>query len=38
MASFEDAPELPAAYSQLTGVNLEDRHHCIDKVFLLLRF
>ncbi|KAJ5608777.1 hypothetical protein N7528_009344 [Penicillium herquei] len=36
-AWVNDAPMLPAAYHQLAGVNLEDRHHCVKNIFPFLR-
>lgn len=33
-----DAAKLPQAYHQLVGVNLDDRSHCIDRIFPALRF
>lgn len=33
-----DAPKLPQAYHQLIGINLQDRHLCLEKVFPHLRF
>ena len=35
---IDDAPDLPYAYRQLGGINLQDRHHCIEHVFPTLRF
>ncbi|RMZ74996.1 hypothetical protein DV737_g5547, partial [Chaetothyriales sp. CBS 132003] len=34
----KDAPELPAAFRQLSGINLKDRVQCIRGVFPWLRF
>lgn len=33
-----DAPVLPHAYRHLSGVNLENRYHCVEHVFPSLRF
>lgn len=37
-AWVKDAPELPPAYRHLGGINLEDRHHCVQFIFPNLRF
>ncbi|KAL4749322.1 hypothetical protein BDW72DRAFT_214126 [Aspergillus terricola var. indicus] len=37
-AWVDDAPGLSDAYRQLGGINLQDRHHCIEHVFPKLRF
>ncbi|RAK76570.1 uncharacterized protein BO72DRAFT_497067 [Aspergillus fijiensis CBS 313.89] len=34
----DDAPNLPSAYCQLMGVNLQDRLLCVDCIFPCLRF
>ncbi|KAL4786748.1 hypothetical protein BJX76DRAFT_365241 [Aspergillus varians] len=33
----DDAPGLSRAYHQLGGINLEDRHHCLEHIFPSLR-
>lgn len=33
-----DAPMLPHAYRQLVGINLDDRHYCMDNIFPYIRF
>lgn len=35
---ISDSPNLPHAYRQIMGVNLEDRHHCVSEIFPALRF
>lgn len=35
---IRDAPDLSPAYRQLSGINLEDRHHCVKHIFQDLRF
>ncbi|OQE29876.1 hypothetical protein PENSTE_c002G10448 [Penicillium steckii] len=35
---ISDSPNLPNAYRQIMGVNLEDRYHCIKEIFPALRF
>lgn len=37
-AWIDDAPDLSYAYRQLGGINLQDRHHCIEHVFPNLQF
>ncbi|KAF9894652.1 hypothetical protein FE257_006540 [Aspergillus nanangensis] len=37
-AWVEDAPSLPSAYHDLGGINLQDRHHCLEHIFPSLRF
>jgi hypothetical protein len=37
-AWVDDAPDLSDAYRQLGGINLQDRHHCVEQVFPRLRF
>ncbi|KAL4895588.1 hypothetical protein BDV59DRAFT_211254 [Aspergillus ambiguus] len=34
----DDTPSLLHPYRQLTGVNLEDRHHCVEHIFPRLRY
>ncbi|KAL4951222.1 hypothetical protein BDW69DRAFT_42194 [Aspergillus filifer] len=34
----DDAPDLPTVCRQLGGINLRDRHHCLQRVFPYLRF
>lgn len=33
-----DAPDLPPTYHSLSGINLEDCHHCVEHIFPNLRF
>lgn len=35
---IKDAPDLPHAFRQLVGVNLDDQFHCIHQIFPALRF
>ncbi|KAB8229417.1 uncharacterized protein BDW43DRAFT_314998 [Aspergillus alliaceus] len=35
---IDDAPTLSTSYYHLTGINLEDRHHCLNYIFPPLRF
>lgn len=35
---IRDAPDLSPAYRHLGGINLEDRHHCVEHIFPDLRF
>lgn len=34
----KDAPNLPPAFRQLTGINLKDRHLCVEQLFPPLRY
>ncbi|KAL4963332.1 uncharacterized protein BDV14DRAFT_201959 [Aspergillus stella-maris] len=34
----DDSPDLPRVCRQLGGINLRDRHHCLQRVFPYLRF
>lgn len=37
-AWIQDAPDLPPTYRHLGGINLEDRHHCVEHIFPNLCF